>query len=173
MKLDDNRFVADFRSGMSDADLLQKYGLTEKELYKLLQTFRLNCNNIIGAKAFHGIASNIDLYFRNFAYETSELVGSAATFVLVVSLLALWALTGPTFELTVTWLFLLNIIQTLIIFLIQNTQNRHYKAVQLKLNELVRAVTGARTAVVAVEHLPSHEINKLESEFIDISNHER
>src|SRR3982074_983434 len=98
--------------------------------------------------------------FRKFALATSAMVGSSWAFILAVLIIIVWALTGPVFHYSDTWQLVINtgttIITFLMVFLIQNTQNRDAKAIHLKLDELIRAVEGARTHLVALEEL-SHE----------------
>ncbi len=85
--------------------------------------------------------------FRRFARRTSQIVGSPFTFIAAVLVIVIWALTGSMFHFSDTWQLVINtgttIITFLMVFLIQNTQNRDSKAVHLKLDELIRAVGGA------------------------------
>src|SRR5262245_62169039 len=80
--------------------------------------------------------------FRRFAHKTAEMVGSPWAFLLAVILIALWAITGPLFKFSDTWQLVINtattIITFLIVFLIQNTQNRDSRAIHLKLDELLK-----------------------------------
>ena len=84
----------------------------------------------------------------------------------------IWALTGPTFHFSDTWQLIINtgttIVTFLMVFLIQNTQNRDAKAVHLKLDELIRAVKGARNKLVDLEELSDDELNNLEQQFTRI-----
>ena len=83
-----------------------------------------------------------------------------------------WALTGPTFHFSDTWQLIINtgttIVTFLMVFLIQNTQNRDAKAVHLKLDELIRALKGARNKLVDLEELSDDELNNLEQQFTRI-----
>jgi len=107
--------------------------------------------------------------FRVFARSTSEVLGSAWSFVVAIAVIAIWGLTGPAFAFSDTWQLIINtgttIITFLMVFLIQNTQNRDAKAVHLKLDELIRAVGGARNQLVDLERLSDDELKKLEKEF--------
>jgi low affinity Fe/Cu permease len=107
--------------------------------------------------------------FRKFASKTSEIVGSPWAFIIAVVLIALWAVSGPVFGFSDTWQLIANTITTLIttlmVFLIQNTQNRDAKAIHLKLDELLRGVEGARTAMVDLEDLSDEELKKLQEQF--------
>lgn len=84
-----------------------------------------------------------------------------------------WAITGPIFGFSDTWQLIINtgttIVTFLMVFLIQNTQNRDAKAMHLKLDELIRALTGARNDLVDLEELSDAELEKLEQEFRGLS----
>ena len=107
--------------------------------------------------------------FRKFAQRASQMVGSSWAFILVVLLIIVWALTGPWFHYSDTWQLLINtassIVTFLMVFLIQNTQNRDAKAIHLKLDELLRGVAGARTGMVNLQHLSEAELETLQEEF--------
>ncbi len=107
--------------------------------------------------------------FRTFASRAAERVGTPGAFVLGLGLIVLWALTGPVFAYSDTWQLVVNtattIVTFLMVFLIQNTQNRDTRAVHLKLDELIRGVKGARTAMVALENLTDEELAELQAEF--------
>ena len=113
--------------------------------------------------------------FRRFATRTSEWVGSPAAFVIGLLLIALWGLTGPLFGYSDSWQLVVNtattIITFLMVFLIQATQNRDAKAIHLKLDELLRGVHGARTAMVALENSTDEELAQFQEEFARL--HER
>jgi low affinity Fe/Cu permease len=107
--------------------------------------------------------------FRSFAQRTSDLVGSPSAFVAGVAITVIWAGTGPFFHFSDTWQLVINtgttVITFLMVFLIQNTQNRDAKAMHLKLDELIRAVGTARTSLVHLENLTDEELSSLEQEF--------
>lgn len=107
--------------------------------------------------------------FGVFARKTSGVLGSAWAFVIAILIIVVWALTGPTFHYSDTWQLIINtgttIVTFLMVFLIQNTQNRDAKAVHLKLDELIRALSGARDQLVDLEKLSDDELKKLEGEF--------
>jgi low affinity Fe/Cu permease len=107
--------------------------------------------------------------FRRFAHKTAEVVGSPWAFLLAVLVIAGWAVAGPMFRFSNTWQLVINtgttIVTFLIVFLIQNTQNRDARAMQLKLDELIRAVRSARNALVDLEDLPEEELARLQKEF--------
>ena len=107
--------------------------------------------------------------FGVFARKTSNVLGSAWAFVCALLIIVVWALTGPTFHYSDTWQLIINtgttIVTFLMVFLIQNTQNRDAKAAHLKLDELIRAVGPARNKLVDLEKLSDDELKKLEGEF--------
>lgn len=107
--------------------------------------------------------------FRVFARRTSVLLGSTWAFVVALFIILVWALTGPTFHYSDTWQLIINtgttIVTFLMVFLIQNTQNRDAKAMQLKLDEIIRALNKARNEMVDLENLSDEELNRLEDQF--------
>lgn len=107
--------------------------------------------------------------FRHFAETTARNTGRPAAFLLAVLVVLVWAATGPLFHFGDTWQLVINtgttIVTFLMVFLIQNTQNRDAKAMHLKLDELIRAVQGARNRLVDLEALSDEELKKLEDQF--------
>ena len=107
--------------------------------------------------------------FRIFARRSSVILGSAWAFAGAVLVILVWLITGPTFHFSDTWQLIINtattIITFLMVFLIQNTQNRDAKAVHLKLDELIRAIKDARNELVDLEDLSDEELKKLEEQF--------
>ena len=107
--------------------------------------------------------------FRSFAHRSSTLLGSAWAFCGAVLVIVVWLVTGPTFHFSDTWQLIINtattVITFLMVFLIQNTQNRDAKAVHLKLDELIRAVKGARNQLVDLENLSDNDLKQLEQQF--------
>jgi low affinity Fe/Cu permease len=107
--------------------------------------------------------------FRIFAHQASITLGSAWAFAGAVLVIAVWVLTGPAFHFSDTWQLIINtattVITFLMVFLIQNTQNRDAKAVHLKLDEVIRALKGARNQLVDLENLSDEELKKLEEQF--------
>ena len=108
-------------------------------------------------------------WFRRFAHKTADRVGSPGAFFVALMLVLAWAVTGPTFNYSDTWQLVINtgttILTFLMVFLIQNTQNRDAKALHLKLDELIRAVEGARTRLVHLEDLSDDELTQLQEQF--------
>jgi low affinity Fe/Cu permease len=107
--------------------------------------------------------------FRLFARKTSTALGSPWAFVIALLIIVVWAATGPIFHFSDTWQLIINtgttIVTFLMVFLIQNTQNRDAKAVHLKLDEIIRAIKGARNELVDLEELSDEELKKLEQQF--------
>ena len=107
--------------------------------------------------------------FRCFAQRASVLLGSAWAFCGAVLVIVVWLVTGPTFHFSDTWQLIINtattVVTFLMVFMIQNTQNRDAKAMHLKLDELIRAVTGARNQLVDLENLSDDDLKKLELQF--------
>jgi low affinity Fe/Cu permease len=107
--------------------------------------------------------------FRVFARRSSMTLGSAWAFAGAVLVILVWLLTGPMFHFSDTWQLIINtattVITFLMVFLIQNTQNRDAKAAHLKLDELIRAVKDARNELVDLEDLSDEELKKLEDQF--------
>jgi low affinity Fe/Cu permease len=107
--------------------------------------------------------------FHKSARAVSTAAGNPVTFALAVAGVLVWLVTGPMFHYSDTWQLVINttttIITFLMVFMIQETQNRDAKAIHLKLDELLRAVESARTRLVDLEDLPDEEIARLEQEF--------
>ena len=107
--------------------------------------------------------------FTRFAKWTARATGRPAAFVLAASIVVVWGLSGPLFGFSDTWQLVINtgttIVTFLMVFLIQNTQNRDAKAIQLKLDELIRAVEGARTKLVRLEDMTDDELGELQEQF--------
>ncbi len=107
--------------------------------------------------------------FRVFAHRSATMLGSAWAFSVAVLVILVWLLTGPMFHFSDTWQLIINtattVITFLMVFLIQNTQNRDAKAMHLKLDELIRAIKNARNELVDLEELSDEELKKLEEQF--------
>jgi low affinity Fe/Cu permease len=107
--------------------------------------------------------------FRRFANFTSRIAGSPWAFVVAILLIVFWLVSGPFFGFSDTWQLVINtgttIITFLMVFLIQNTQNRETRAVNVKLDELLRAVHEARTNLVSLEDASDDEIDALHKQF--------
>jgi low affinity Fe/Cu permease len=111
--------------------------------------------------------------FVDAARFVSDVVGSAWAFAVAIGIVVVWAVSGPMFSFSDTWQLVINtgttIVTFLMVFLIQSTQNRDAKAVHLKLDELIRAVQGARNSLVDLEHLSEQELEELAGEFSSLS----
>jgi low affinity Fe/Cu permease len=107
--------------------------------------------------------------FGVFARKASNVLASAWVFVCAIAIIVIWALTGHAFGYSDTWQLIINtgttIVTFLMVFLIQNTQNRDAKAVHLKLDELIRALGPARNKLVDLEKMSDDELKNLEAEF--------
>jgi low affinity Fe/Cu permease len=112
--------------------------------------------------------------FRRIAHHTSLIVGSPWTFLTSLLIIILWAISGPFFHFTDTWQLIINtgttIVTFLMVFLIQNTQNRDAKAIHLKLDELIKATKGARNQMIDLDVLTDEQLEALEAEYKRICN---
>jgi low affinity Fe/Cu permease len=112
--------------------------------------------------------------FIDFARRVSKLVGSHWAFLLALLVIVGWALTGPMFHFSDTWQLVINtgttIVTFLMVFLIQNSQNRDAKAIHLKLDELIRSVKGARNDLVLLENMSEEELDDLADQFQRLRN---
>ena len=108
-------------------------------------------------------------WFRRLAQQASRLFGSAWSFLVAVGIVVVWGATGPYFHYSDTWQLVINtsttIVTFLMVFLIQNTQNRDAKAMNLKLDELIRGVKGARNSLLNLESMSDEELEELQTEF--------
>ena len=106
-------------------------------------------------------------FFNWFATKTSTAAGQPFTFVTAVLVIVIWAVTGPIFKFSDTWQLIINtgttIVTFLMVFLIQNSQNRDGAAMQAKLDELLRAVDKAREKFIGIEHLTDQQIELVRS----------
>ena len=107
--------------------------------------------------------------FRKVAHWTSERVGSSWAFIFAIALIIVWGLAGPLFGFSDTWQLVINtgttIITFLMVFLIQNMQNRDSKALHLKLDELIRAIDPARNTLIDIEDMDDSDLALLQAEF--------
>lgn len=107
----------------------------------------------------------MDRIFTVVSSRIAGFVGQPLAFVIALSTIILWAVTGPLFGFSDTWQLVINtsttIITFLMVFLIQNSQNRDAAAIHAKLDELVRSVQDARNAFIGIEHMTSHQLEQL------------
>jgi len=110
--------------------------------------------------------------FRKIAHASSTIVGSAYAFMLAVATVIVWAVSGFYFDFSNTWHLIINtgttILTFLMVFLIQNTQNRDARAMHLKLDELIKAVRTARNEMIDLEDMSDDELDRLQNEFEDV-----
>ncbi|MBB4320687.1 low affinity Fe/Cu permease [Agrobacterium tumefaciens] len=104
-------------------------------------------------------------FFTNFASRTASFSGSSTAFVVALGTIIVWAASGPLFEFSEVWQLVINtgttIVTFLMIFLVQNSQNRDSAAMEAKLDELLRAVEQARADFIGIEHLTEEEIEDI------------
>jgi low affinity Fe/Cu permease len=110
--------------------------------------------------------------FHNFAKQLAAEVGSPWAFIAALGIVVVWSVTGPLFTYSDTWQLVINtgttIVTFLMVFLIQNTQNRDAKAVHLKLDELIRCIKGARNTLIDLEEMSEEELDNLQRQFVKL-----
>ena len=115
--------------------------------------------------------------FSNFAKRTARASGHPAAFVAAVVVIVGWAITGPLFGFSDTWQLVINtgttIITFLMVFLIQNTQNRDSEAMHIKLDELIRALEGAHNALLSLETLEQDELDQIQASYAKLAEQAR
>ena len=115
--------------------------------------------------------------FSRFAKWAAYATGHPTSFALAVGTLCVWAITGPFYHFSDTWQLVINtgttIITFLMVFLIQNTQNRDSAAMQLKLDELIRAVQGAHNALLDLEELTQKDLDRIRARYEALARHAR
>jgi low affinity Fe/Cu permease len=108
--------------------------------------------------------------FRRIAESTAYAIGTPWAFLAAVVVVVVWAASGPFFKYSDTWQLIINtgttILTFLIVFLIQNSQNRDSRIINLKLDELLRGVEGARTGLVKLDHMTDDELKLVQTEFM-------
>jgi low affinity Fe/Cu permease len=111
-------------------------------------------------------------WFGSFAATASGWLGSKWAFAGAIAIIVVWAVTGPFFHFSDTWQLVINtgttIVTFLMVFLIQNTQNRDARAINLKLNELIRAISSARDQMIDIENLSDLELDELHATYEQI-----
>ena len=110
--------------------------------------------------------------FDKLAQATARITGRGYTFAIMVAVVVVWAVSGPIFGFTDTWQLVINtgttIITFLMVFLIQNTQNRDTDAMQVKLDELIRVTEGARLALLNLEDLKAEQLEQVKDGFLEL-----
>jgi low affinity Fe/Cu permease len=115
--------------------------------------------------------------FSDFARRLALWTGRPVAFMIAAGAVGLWALSGPLFGFSDTWQLVINtsttIITFLMVFLIQNTQNRDTEAIQIKLDELIRATQGAHNALLNLEHLEDEELDRYRDHYAELAKRAR
>lgn len=112
--------------------------------------------------------------FRKFAMSTSRFMGRSYAFVMAVLVIVVWFSTGPIFGYSDTWQLIINtgttIVTFLMVFLIQNTQNRESRAMHFKLDEIIASMKKAKNTVIGAEHFEDDQLEKLEEKYRKIAS---
>ena len=115
--------------------------------------------------------------FTRFAKWTAHATGRPITFFLAAILIVVWVVTGPIFQFSNTWQLVINtgttIVTFLMVFLIQSTQNRDAEAVQVKLDEIIRAIGNAQNELLDLEELEEEDLDKIRQEYCDMARKAR
>lgn len=115
--------------------------------------------------------------FNQFANAASRFAGSPASFMLAIAVVLVWIVSGPVFGFSDTWQLVINtgttIVTFLMVFLIQNSQNRDSKALQIKLDELIRATKGAHNALLDLEELEESDLQALKDRYEGLAKRAR
>lgn len=115
--------------------------------------------------------------FTKFARLAANVTGRPSTFMVAVIIIVCWAILGPFFGFTDTWQLVINtgttIVTFLMVFLIQNTQNRDTEALQIKLDELIRANARARNALLDLEQMDETELDEIRQEYLKLAEETR
>jgi low affinity Fe/Cu permease len=115
--------------------------------------------------------------FGRFAKWTAKATGNPVTFALALGIVLVWGITGPVFGFSDTWQLVINtgttIVTFLMVFLIQSTQNRDSEAIQVKLDELIRATKGAHTALLDLEELEEKELDQIRANYEKLAEKSR
>lgn len=115
--------------------------------------------------------------FTRFAQQTSRLTGRPLTFVVAMAVVLIWGVSGPIFQYSDTWQLVINtgttIVTFLMVFLIQNSQNRDSAAIQVKLDELIRAIDGAHNALLNLEELEEKDLERIRSNYQKLAEQAR
>lgn len=116
-------------------------------------------------------------WFTTFAKTTSRATGRPSAFVAAGAIIVVWIVSGPLFHFSDTWQLVINtgttIVTFLMVFLIQNTQNRDSEALQVKLDEIIRAHDGAHNALLDLEELEDHELDRIRLNYSNLAKEAR
>jgi len=131
----------------------------------------------MSSKPYPGLSNRSQSWFTRLAKKTSWAVGRPVAFGAAVVLVVAWAVTGPLFKWSDTWQLVINTSTTiatfLMVFLIQNTQNRDAEAIQIKLDELIRVTRGAHTALLDLEELEDSELGRVRANYEELARKAR
>jgi low affinity Fe/Cu permease len=120
-----------------------------------------------------GEPRTVNRWFHKFACRTADVMGSAWSFFIAIGVIVVWAISGPLFHFSDSWQLVINtgttIVTFLMVFLIQNTQNRDAKTFHLKLDELIKAIKGARNKMIDLENMTDEELERIRNEFQRLS----
>ena len=123
------------------------------------------------------MVARINSPFTRFAKKTSTYTGRPVTFIIAVLVIVVWACTGPLFHYSDTWQLVINtgttVITFLMVFLIQNTQNRDTEALQIKLDELIRAMEQANNSLLDLEEMDDKELDRIREEYAVLARKDR
>lgn len=114
--------------------------------------------------------------FTKFARHAANVTGRPITFIVAVLIIVSWAFLGPFFGVSDSWQLVINtstIITFLMVILIQNTQNRDTEALQIKLDEMIRSIKGARNVMKGFEEMDEKGLNRIVDEYLGLAEHER
>ena len=121
--------------------------------------------------------SNKSSWFTRAAKWASRTAGRPMTFMFALGIILLWLVTGPIFKFSDTWQLIINtgttIITFLMVFLIQNTQNRDQEALQIKLDEIIRSMENAHTVLLDLEELDDEELDKIRKDYLELARKAR
>lgn len=116
-------------------------------------------------------------WFNQAARWASHASGRPATFMIALGIILVWLVTGPIFDFSDTWQLLINtgttIVTFLMVFLIQNTQNRDQEALQIKLDELIRSMKGAENSLLDLEELDEEELEEIRKDYLKLAKKAR
>jgi low affinity Fe/Cu permease len=127
----------------------------------------------LGIERGNDAEMSMDEIFRKFAGAVSRWAGSSWAFTLAILVLCIWAVSGPIFHFSDTWQLVINtgttIVTFLMVFLIQNTQNREARAINLKLDEIIRSIQEAHNSLIDLENASEEQLEEVEQQFKEIS----
>lgn len=137
----------------------------------------MNSPNFFCIRIIYVKHPKMEKLFRKFAQKVSSLVGAPISFILAIIFIASWLATGPLFEFSDTWQLVINTLTTVItflmVFLIQNTQNRDSKMLNIKIDELIKALKSADDKTLDLDDLSDDQLEDLEKSFKQLAHEEK